>query len=128
MFQDLRLIDVEQVRVFYVSNMWAHVKTWTEAESAMEVPGSFTISSSEKNGLKTNEITFTRSDLTAETLVRLTRLRRLRLIAFYRDGHGQQRVCGSPSWPLTLTFTAEGDCISVKLRGTDTGPDPMLKA
>lgn len=124
--QALRLVDVEYLKAYYVNNMRAYVSLNDEAAEAVAIPGTVTISSSQKNDFITNEITFKRSDLTAATLAQLTRLRTRRLVAFYRDAMGNERVCGSPTWPLSLSFVAEADGLSVSLKGSDTGPDPML--
>ena len=62
----------------------------------------------------------------ADTLSELTRLRTRRLIAFYRDSMGNNRVCGSVTWPMALSFTTDVDGINVTLKGTSTGPDPIL--
>ena len=123
---DLRLVDVEQVKMFYVANHMANVALYDKEADAVAIPGTVTVSSSQKNGLTANEITFQRSDLNADTLSELTRLRTRRLIAFYRDSMGNNRVCGSVTWPMALTFTTDVDGINVTLKGTSTGPDPIL--
>lgn len=123
MCSELRLVDEELVRVFYVQNMMAHVEIYLEPMDAGAVPGSVTMSDTEKDGVTAKEINF-KCELTRENIWRLTRLRTKRLIAYYRDALGRERVCGSPTWPLTLGFTAESDGLNVTLRGSDTGPDP----
>jgi hypothetical protein len=53
-------------------------------------------------------------------------LKALRLVAIYTDESGKRRVAGSPDWPLSMEYVAEGGVFTVTLQGEDVNPDGFL--
>lgn len=87
------------------------------------IPGTIFIENTSTGGLVNKKITFTRADLSLEVEQMLRGLRFLRVVAVYRDEAGNIRICGSPSYPLTLEYSTTSGGYEVTLTGADTETD-----
>lgn len=87
------------------------------------IPGSITTTATEEDGIITKKITFSRSNISADDIDTLERYTVMRLIAFYTDERGNERVCGSPDYPLTFSYTLNEGIIECTLTGKDTKHD-----
>lgn len=87
------------------------------------VPGSVKVSTTSENGKVSKKITFKVADVSAATADKLQGLKVSRFVAVYRDERHNERVSGSPDYPLSLDYTPGDGVFSVTLTGEDTGPD-----
>lgn len=122
----LKLIPLSRLSRFARINSRVIMQLSGEADDAMAVPGSIKISASTEEGTVKKKITFERSDVSAASAEMLDRYRVVHLVATYTDESGQQRVAGSPDWPLSLDYSTSGGVFSVTLEGEDTAPDAFL--
>lgn len=90
------------------------------------VPGSVLITTEVRDGFYAKEINFEISDVTEETAALLSRLRWENMIVRYKDEKGNERVAGSPSFPLSLTYRDREGVFEVTLSGTSLAPDSFF--
>jgi hypothetical protein len=98
----------------------------TSAIDVKAIPGTITTTSTEEDGIITKKITFKRSNISADDIDTLERYSIMRLIAFYADERGNERVCGSPDYPLSFSYTFADGAIECTLTGKDTKPDAFI--
>ena len=97
-----------------------------EVVDAEAVPGTIKVTTTTESGKIKKKIPFERSDVSETTANLLGLLKALRLVAIYTDESGKRRVAGSPDWPLSMEYVAEGGVFTVTLQGEDVNPDGFL--
>ena len=127
----LSLIPVGQIMRFVRIGAHVYISSLTPPSDLCfgekNIPGSVNVAHSSDNGTIKKKITFGRSDLSSGTLTALISLRALPIVATYRDEGGNLRVCGSPSYPLSIDFQDSGGVIAVSLEGSDTCQDGFVE-
>ncbi|MDE5750162.1 MAG: hypothetical protein K2H87_05265, partial [Duncaniella sp.] len=88
------------------------------------IPGTIRAASGEAGGDVAKSITFLVPNGGPDKAMELDMLRGVRLVAFYVDERGYERVCGSPDYPLAFDFAPEGPAYSCRLDGTGPATDP----
>ena len=96
------------------------------ADDAGAVPGTVRLSYTSESGVIKKKITFERSDVSDHTADILEGYKVSRIVAVYVDESGKRRVAGSPDFPLSLDYSADGGVFSVILQGEDTAPDAFI--
>lgn len=123
----LRLIDVDAI------STWRDVDgqvtmtvlgNWVRAD---EIPGTIQVTETlGDDGVRKKKITWTVAAMTQPGQAKLRALASIYLVAAYVDQRGSRRLCGSPDYPLKLTFTAAEGVYLVTLEGMNTGIDTFL--
>lgn len=90
------------------------------------VPGTVYLTTDINEGIYTRNMTFEITDVDPNMARTLSALKSQRLVATYKDESGNQRVCGSPDYPLSLDYYDEGGVYVVSLTGQTTEPDPFV--
>lgn len=90
------------------------------------VPGTVAMSTQIDEGGYTKTINYEITEVTRPMLERLSMLKAMHLVATYKDETGEERVCGSPDYPLALDFYDEGGVYKVSLTGKSPSPDGFL--
>ena len=107
-------------------------QAWLSAANSgvacLETPGSMRCSQTRESGgvAYSVEISYTSTDTSAGHLRMLQMLERSRLVFTYHDSRDTLRVCGSPTYPLTLGYSVADGVVSVRLSGRTLCPDPEL--
>ena len=97
-------------------------------ENADAVPGTIKVSTTADNSIYKKKITYEMAEVTSDKAQNLEKLKKIRLIATYIDESGNDRVCGSPDYPLSLDYLDEGGVYTITLSGEDTCIDAFLTA
>ena len=87
------------------------------------VPGTVHMTTETEDGVYSRSIDFEITEVNAETSEVLSLLKTQRLVATYKDESGNDRVCGSPSFPLSLDYHDEDGVFKVSLTGKSNTPD-----
>lgn len=90
------------------------------------VPGSVLMTTEESEGIYSRTIDFEITEVSAEVSDLLFLLSNLNLVATYKDESGNDRVCGSPGFPLRLSFHDQDGVTVVSLSGQSYTPDGFL--
>lgn len=122
----LRIYRLGQVDLFARMDDRVALETQGESLDIGLVLGSVTAVSETKNGLIGKKISFETVSANYNLLRDLEMLKASKLVAVYTDGYGNERVCGSPDYPLSLQFDAGRHGYDVVLAGTDTSQDGFL--
>ena len=122
----LRLIDVSQVLRFAITHQEAHfIHTGTPHIPDL-VPGSLTPSDQQSGDVYVKNHTFRVRLVSSQASEMLRVLATSHLIAIYQDERGHDRVSGTVSHPLSLSYTISGGSFVCTLRGTTLYPDTFL--
>jgi hypothetical protein len=103
-----------------------HLILFGDGDRLCHIPGTLTVSSNEDDGVIDKKITMSLPDVTEEFVDSLESYGGSLLVAVYSDERGRQRVCGSPDWPLTLSYSTDGGICAITLEGRDTRPDAFF--
>ena len=122
----LRIIPLIRLMRFARIGSRAHILYLGTPDEAKEVPGSLKVSNTTENVIIKNKLTFNRKNVTAAGTDQLNGYKSAMIIATYIDENGNQRVAGSPSYPLNLDFTITDGVFACVLEGEDTQPDAFL--
>lgn len=122
----LRIMPLSQIIRFAVVDAVARISYMPQAISAEAVPGSIAIATSEEGGIITKSISYKRSGVSPHVSAELERLRNVHLVALYFDERGNERVAGSPDFPLAFSFVTEDGVYSCKLSGKAIENDPFI--
>ena len=122
----LKLVPLTTLSRFARIKSTAHIVMLGDGMDAGAIPGSITATTGTDEDRVTKRITYKCAELTAEMGDWLATMKARRLIALYVDERGNDRVCGSPDWPLTLDYTPGDGVYEVTLTGADTAPDLYL--
>lgn len=90
------------------------------------VPGTVLMTTETENGIYSRSIEFEITEVNADTSEILSLLKTQRLVASYKDESGNDRVCGSPDFPLSLDYHDEDGVFKVSLTGKSNTPDGFL--
>lgn len=90
------------------------------------VPGTVSMTTEIEDGFYSRSIDFEITEVNADTSETLSLLKTQRLVATYKDESGNDRVCGSPSFPLSLDYHDEDGVFKVTLTGKSKAPDGFL--
>lgn len=90
------------------------------------VPGTVSMTTKIEDGIYSRSIDFEITEVNADTSEVLSLLKTQRLVATYKDESGNDRVCGSPSFPLSLDYHDEDGVFKVSLAGKSNSPDGFL--
>ena len=119
----LFLVYVSNVLSFGVVHSRAFIKSIGEAEEIKIVPGSFVPGDGLSDGLYNKKHSFKLSDVSVNKTDYLENLKKGRYVAFYVDENGNERVSGSPDYPLSLSYEIKGGLYSCTLTGFSIDPD-----
>ena len=122
----LKIIPVSKLTHFARFRSLVVMKQEGAPDDAIAVPGSIMVSASMEEGILSKKIVFERAKLSKSSQDKLEAYKRSRLVAIYVDEVGDVRVCGSPSYPLTLEYTSSDGVYNVTLQGKDSRPDGYL--
>ena len=121
----LELIPVESIDVFARLGGSARLtlRPGCGSTDSGAIPGTIKVGHSTKNGLMAKSINYEipGPDVATERMLRTLSLQRL--VAVYVDERGNEKICGSPTYPLRLTYTPDEGFYSVTLTGTDSEAD-----
>ncbi len=122
----VELVPLSEVLRFARFGPDVAVTLMSDRSDRIYIPGTVTVSATISEGIINKKISFERSDMTPAAAMELESLASTRLICLYTDERGTRRVCGSPSWPLTLRFVDSGGAYQVSISGSDTATDGIL--
>jgi hypothetical protein len=122
----LKIMPINKISRFARLGSRIKMVALSSAIDVKAIPGSIAMTATEEDGIITKKITFSRSNISADDIDTLERYTVMRLIAFYTDERGSERVCGSPDYPLTFSYTLNGGIIECTLTGKDTKSDAFI--
>lgn len=120
----LELIPVTSISYFAHMGSTADIETTTMPIKAGAIPGTILATSTDSDGGKSKKITYHRAPLCMETIQELNCLLSSLLVAVYTDPAGNRRVCGSPAFPLRLSFRVDEGRYECTLTGRTDSEDP----
>ena len=98
----------------------------SEIQDPEVVPGTVSMTTEIEDGVYSRSIDFEITEVNAETSEMLSLLKTQRLVASYKDESGNNRVCGSQNFPLSLDYNDEGGVFKVSLTGKSNMPDGFI--
>ena len=98
----------------------------SEIQDPEVVPGTVLMATEIEDGIYSRSIDFEITEVNADTSEILSLLKTQRLVATYKDESGNDRVCGSPDYPLSLDYLDEDGVFKVSLTGKSNTPDGFL--
>lgn len=119
----LRMIPVGGITRFARVGASVYLTALSRGYDSMATPGTIFVEQSSEGGIINKKITYRRADMSLEVEQTLRALKFLRVVAMYVDESGNIRICGSPSYPLTLDYNSTAGGYEVTLTGTDSEPD-----
>lgn len=122
----LKLIPADRLTAFARIHSRVILSTNGTPEDAEAVPGSIQISTTSDNGVIKKILTFERPGVSDRVADILESYKCRNLIAVYTDENGNNRVVGSPLYPLSLDYTTQNGVYVVTLSGEDTAQDGYL--
>lgn len=122
----LQLIPTDRIAYFTRIRSRVFMTLLSDAEIAEAIPGTVTVATEAENGIIQKKITFSRAGVSEKVTNELQRYKILRLVAIYVDEAGNRRVCGSPTFPLSLDYMIEEGTYTVTLQGEDLCLDGFL--
>ena len=123
----LRLIPVSDIKRFARIRAGVIMEVAGDhVESAEAVPGSIKLTSDEDAGVITKTITYNRREEGLHLANLMETNKSTKLVAIYVDEVGNDRVCGSPDYPLQFSYTVGDGFFACKLEGSDADIDPFL--
>ncbi|MGM9817187.1 MAG: hypothetical protein ACI304_09075 [Lepagella sp.] len=124
----LRLIPISKLQRYARIGSKVIMLIIGRPENADAVPGTIKVSTTADNSIYKKKITYEMAEVTADEAQNLEMLKKIRLIATYIDESGNDRVCGSPDYPLSLDYLDEGGVYTITLSGEDTCIDAFMTA
>ena len=122
----IKLVDIENISIFNRSRSQV-ILSWRDHSALLgSIPGTISPSSTPSDKGYTKTITFSVAIFNHELADLILFYSKKRLLAIYTDARDRVRVCGSPEYPLKLSYTIQNGIISVTLTGTDTHDDGYL--
>lgn len=119
----LELIPIVEVTAFIQLRESARIDFNGTPIPSEAIPGTITAQSTDTENGRSKTISFSRSEASSKNL---DLLQYGLFVAVYTDEAGNRRVCGSPSYPLRLSYTCTGGIFSCVLTGLTTSEDPFL--
>lgn len=98
----------------------------SEIQDPEVVPGTVLMTTDIDDGIYSRSIDFEITEVNVKTSEILSLLKNQRLIAIYKDESGNDRVCGSPGFPLSLDYHDAGGVYKVTLTGKGVTPDGFV--
>ena len=90
------------------------------------VPGTVMMTTETEEGTVSRVIDFEITEVSHEVMETLETLKAVGLVATYRDESGNERVCGSPDFPLSLDFYDSEGVVKVSLSGKSNEADGFI--
>lgn len=97
-----------------------------QPDEAEAIPGSIRITTTSEDGVIKKSITYKRRTVDRATANLLEGYKVTRLVAIYTDETGNQRVTGSPDYPLKFSYTSGDGVFTCKLEGEGDTIDPFI--
>lgn len=94
--------------------------------SFLSIPGTVLVASNQTEKGYEKSITFKVPSENYALADTLSAYEEMRIVAIYADARGEQRVCGSPEYPLRLRYTIQDGVAVATLTGTDIRDDAYL--
>lgn len=124
----LRFIPASSLIRFAVYGQEAVIDVFAEKDITPEaVPGSVTMETDSDGNVYKRTINFAITDVDLPTARLLQLLKSQDLIVTYTDESGNNRVCGSPFYPLSLDYQDSNGVWNVTISGESTSPDLFLR-
>lgn len=122
----LKIVDIEDISIFNRSRSQVILSWRNHASPLASIPGTIRPSSTPSDKGYTKTITFSVAIYNHDLADLILFYSKKRLLAIYTDARGRVRVCGSPEYPLRLSYTIQNGIISVTMTGIDTHDDGYL--
>lgn len=122
----LQLVPINRLSKFAQVKAGVMLVHLQEPDEADAIPGSIRITTSEEEGKIKKSITYKRRTVDRVTANLLEGYRVTRLVAVYTDETGNQRVAGSPNYPLKFSYTSGDGVFTCKLEGEGDTIDPFI--
>lgn len=122
----LELVPIELITRFARIGGEVLIKLNADTVKVPAIPGSLLVTSTTDNGVVGKRIEYGQIEDSPETIEALERLAQTRVVATYIDPRGHRRVCGSPDYPLRLTYQCQDGVIKVMVEGSDTRVDAFI--
>lgn len=90
------------------------------------VPGTVEMTTETAEGVYSRRIDFEITEVSRDVTDTLESLKACRLVAIYKDESGNDRVCGSPDYPLSLDFYDREGVVKVSLSGKSHEADGFM--
>ncbi|MBD5294885.1 MAG: hypothetical protein HDS25_01005 [Bacteroides sp.] len=125
---NLSLLEINAIWRFDNMGLSADILALHPALPLKEIPGSLQISSQGDGQLINKTITAECGKLNAGIHESLQLLSNMPVIAIYDDAAGNRRICGSPDYPLILSYEEGEESFMITLSGKMTKTDFYLHA
>lgn len=125
---NLRVLPVGAFSRFAIIDARAYVRATSPWELLNVSPGSVEVAETADETTREHTITCRIADDGPQTADMLARLAGDFLVACYDDEHHRARICGSPDYPLKLTYRAENGVYTLEFRGKDLQTNPYFEA
>ena len=122
----LQLVPINRLSKFAQVKAGVMLVYLQEPDEADAIPDSIRITTSEEEGKIKKSITYKRRTVDRVTANLLEGYRVTRLVAVYTDETGNQRVAGSPNYPLKFSYTSGDGVFTCKLEGEGDTIDPFI--
>lgn len=122
----LKLIPIYNILAFGIIRSKAVIKSIGKPDLLEIVPGSLKPADNRNEDVYNKKHTFKLADVSQTKTLYLDNLKTTPFIALYIDESGNERVSGSPDYPLTFSFEITEGLYSCTLSGTGTGTDAFL--
>lgn len=122
----LQLLPISRLYYFAQIDIGVMLMFLEKPDDAEAIPGSIRISTDTENGINKKSITYKRRIIDRKTANLLECYKVTRLVAIYTDETGNQRVAGSPDYPLSFSYTSGDGVFTCKLTGEGDTIDPFI--
>lgn len=117
--------DADNFQIFTPKGLTVEAYSDGGWHNAMALAGTERIKHEDKDGIITHTLTYNAKE---SDRAQLEQWRQRRIVAAYIDERGVRRVCGSPTYPLYLSYTWTEGMLAVQLRGSSEGYDPKARS
>lgn len=125
--KDLRLMACAEIRNYLRVDHSVRIVSVADFKRMGEIPGSLEVGHTHSEAGYGKKIEFELAGSRADATRDLEIWKHRRIVAAYTDSFGNQRVCGSPGYPLRLDYAEAGDSYRVTLSGEDKSADAFLE-
>ena len=119
----LHIIDINDLAIFCRRQSNVILSWRSYAKPLFTIPGTITPNSVYNEKGYDKSITLRAVSEGSNLADMLMNYSACRLIAIYTDARGHQRVCGSPEYPLRLSYTIQEGVATIVLTGRDIRED-----
>ena len=122
----LQLVPINRLSKFAQIKAGVMLVFLEQPDEAEAIPGSIRITTNTEDGKIKKSISYKRRIVDRATANLLEGYKVTRLVAIYTDETGNQRVAGSPDYPLKFSYTSSDGVFTCKLEGESLTIDPFL--